>query len=69
MSATSAAVAPPGPKPVEVFTNSAPPAFETTHAFTFSSSVSRAASMITFTIAPPRWLASTTARTSRSHRR
>src|SRR5438309_1947542 len=53
ISATSAAVAPPGPKPVEVLTKSAPAARAITHAFTFSSSASRAASMITFTIAPP----------------
>ena len=39
MRATSAAVAPPGPKPVEVLTKSAPAALAMTQAFTFSSSV------------------------------
>jgi hypothetical protein len=54
MSATSAAVAPPGPKPVDVFTKSAPAAFASVHAVTFSSSVSSAASMITLLVTPPR---------------
>src|SRR5438093_868973 len=57
MSATSAAVAPPGPKPVDVLTKSAPAARAITQAFTFSSSVRSAASMMTFTSAPPPRLA------------
>jgi hypothetical protein len=69
ISATSAAVAPPGPKPVEVFTKSAPAAFAITHALTFSSSVRSAASMITFETAPPRRQVSATPWTSRSTRR
>ena len=47
ISATSATVAPPGPKPVDVFTKSAPAAFASVHAVTFSSSVRYAASMMT----------------------
>ncbi len=47
MSATSAAVAPPGTKPVEVFTKSAAAAFASVHAVTFSSSVNNAVSMMT----------------------
>ncbi len=69
MRATSAAVAPPGPKPVEVFTKSAPAARESTQAFTFSSSVSRAVSMMTLTRAPAGRQASTTPAMSRATRR
>ena len=50
ISATSAAVAPPGPKPVEVFTKSAPAAFASVQAVTFSSSVRSAVSMMTLLI-------------------
>ncbi len=64
--ATSAAVAPPGPNPVEVLTKSAPAAFDNTQARTFSSSFSRAASMMTLVSAPPRRAASTTPEMSRS---
>src|SRR5207245_2153586 len=66
ISATSATVAPPGPKPVEVFTKSAHASRARTQAFTFSSSVSSAASMMTLTMAPAARLASTTAATSRA---
>jgi hypothetical protein len=52
MRATSAAVAPPGPNPVDVFTKSAAAAFASVHAVTFSSSVSSAASMMTLLSAP-----------------
>src|SRR4029453_3697108 len=50
--ATSATVAPPGPKPVDVFTNSAAAALARVHAVTFSSSVRSAASMMTLLNAP-----------------
>ena len=66
MSATSATVAPPEAKPVEVLTKSAPAAFDSTQARTFSSSSSRAVSMMTLTTAPSGWAAPTTAATSRS---
>ena len=56
----------PGPKPVDVFTKSAPAAWESTQAFTFSSSVSSAVSRMTLTSAPPPWLVSTTPAMSRS---
>ncbi len=52
INATSAAVAPPGPKPVDVFTKSAPAAFDSVQAVIFSSSVSSAVSMITLLPAP-----------------
>ncbi len=69
ISATSAAVAPPGPKPVDVFTKSAHAARAITHAFTFSSSVRSAASMMTLAIVPRVWHAATTPAMSRSTRR
>src|SRR5579863_3553017 len=53
ISATSSTVAPAGPKPVEVLTNSAPASLARPHAVIFCSSVSKAVSRITFTIAPP----------------
>ncbi len=66
ISATSAAVAPPEAKPVEVFTKSAPAAFESVHAVIFSSSVNSAASMITLLTTPAWRTGSTTASMSRS---
>src|SRR6185436_17418291 len=51
--ATSWAVAPEGPKPVEVFTNSALASRARAQTRTFCSSERKAASMMTFTIAPP----------------
>jgi hypothetical protein len=67
ISATSAAVAPPGPNPVEVFTKSAPAAFDSVQAVIFSSSVRRAASMITLLTTPHcRGTGSVTASMSRS---
>jgi hypothetical protein len=44
-------VAPPPPKPVEVFTKSAPAAFDSVQPMTFSSRDSSAVSRMTFTIA------------------
>ena len=61
ISATSATVAPPGPKPVDVLTKSAPAALASVQAVTFSSSVSSAASMITLLVTPQ-------ARQARGHR-
>ena len=53
ISATYSGVVPPVPKPVEVFTKSAPASCDNRHAKTFSSSVRRHVSIITFTLAPP----------------
>ncbi len=64
--ATSAAVAPPGPKPVDVFTKSAPAALASVHAVTFSSSVRSAASMMTLLRAPASRHGAATASMSRS---
>jgi hypothetical protein len=64
--ATSAAVAPPDANPVDVFTKSAPAAFDSEQAVIFSSSVSSAASMMTLLIAPHCRHGSTTASMSRS---
>ncbi len=61
ISATSATVAPALLKPVEVFTKSAPASCASRHASVFCASSSSAVSMITLTIAPCPWLASTTA--------
>ena len=66
ISAMSAAVAPPLLKPVEVFTKSAPARFDASHARTFSASVSRHVSRITFSRAPSLWQVSATAAMSRS---
>ena len=55
MSATSATVAPPVPQPVEVLTMSASASLARRQATTFSSSVSREVSMMTFVIAPASW--------------
>jgi len=51
INATSATVAPPFEKPVEVLTKSAPAFFAAWQALTFSSSLSRAVSIITLQIA------------------
>ena len=64
INATSSTVAPPVDNPVEVFTKSAPAFTDNSHARTFSSSVRRQVSIITFTTAPLD--ASTTARISSS---
>ncbi len=64
--ATSATVAPPDAKPVDVLTKSAPAALLSVEAVTFSSSVSSAASMITLLTTPHCRQASTTASMSRS---
>jgi len=61
INATSSTVAPPGPKPVEVFTKSAPASFANSDAATFCSSFSSAVSRITFTMAPQACAISTTA--------
>ena len=49
ISCTSSTVAPPPPKPVEVFTKSAPAAFGSEQPMIFSSRVSSAVSRITLT--------------------
>src|SRR5205823_7190034 len=64
MSAMSSAVAPPGPKPVEVFTKAAPAAFDSAQPMIFSSRVSPPVSRITFTGFG--FAASTTSRMSHS---
>ena len=46
-SLTSSTVAPPGPKPVDVFTKSAPAALARMHPATFCSSLSKAVSRMT----------------------
>ncbi len=51
MSAMSSTVAPPGPKPVEVFTKCAPATLDSEIAITFSSWVSAPVSRMTFTLA------------------
>ncbi len=61
MRATSATVAPPFENPVDVFTKSAPAAFASVQAVTFSSSVSSAASMMTLLVTPHGRHTSTTA--------
>ncbi len=66
MSATSAAVAPPDAKPVDVFTKSAPAALASVEAAIFSSSVRRATSMITLLITLASRHGPTTAAMSRS---
>ncbi|GAT38310.1 deoxyribose-phosphate aldolase [Listeria monocytogenes] len=63
--AISSAVAPPVENPVDVLTKSVPAFTAISHARTFSSSVNRQVSIITFTNAFP-LAASTTARISRS---
>ena len=57
-------MAPEAAKPVDVLTKSAPADSVTWQARIFSSSVRYAFSKITFTIAPPAWATSTTARMS-----
>ena len=64
ISATSAAVAPPGPNPVEVFTKSAPAFMLSSQPRIFSSSFSSAVSRMTLQMARPSRHASTTARMS-----
>ena len=61
MRATSSTVAPPRLKPVEVLTKSAPAGTANWQASTFSSSVSRAVSMMTLHNAPPACASATTA--------
>ena len=67
INATSAGVAPCRAKPVDVFTNVAPAALASVHAVTFSSSVSRAVSMMTLLTTEAARQASATASMSSLH--
>src|SRR5262245_7355621 len=66
ISATSATVAPPDAKPVDVFTKSAPAALASVDAVTFSSSLNSAASMMTLLSTPDSRHGAVTASRSRS---
>jgi len=66
ISATSAAVAPPDAKPVDVLTKSAPTAFDSVQAAIFSSSLSSATSSMTLLMTFASRQGPTTAAMSRS---